>query len=255
VWLGWLLSLSGRFAEAEEEAKLAMLLGQTADDPIASSYGPNLRGIIALHGRRYAECAEYSTAAVEASRADGNKHSEAAALSNLSRAQLELGETEAAVATCEQALAINRELGTGFRLLGNTLYAMSISLTATGRLDEALESLAEALRIFQDARQQFWEGMTLFRLAKVHLASGALRQSAAHAEQALAILREVGGEWRRANALTVLGSALSGLGQQVRAHACWHDALGIYGALGSPEAHEVRRLLGDGPSSAPSVAV
>ncbi len=115
------------------------------------------------------------------------------------------------------------------------LYAMGIPLTATGRLDEAQTCLTEALQIFQDARQQFWEGMTLYRLAEVHLAARRWRQSAAHVEQSLIILREVGGEWRTANALTVLGRALGGMDQPVRAHACWQDALSVYTSLGSPE--------------------
>ncbi|HEY5836496.1 AfsR/SARP family transcriptional regulator [Streptomyces sp.] len=252
VWLGQSLCLSGRFPEAEAEAVRALLLGRSADDPVACSYAPNLMGIIALHGRRFGECAEHTMVALDAFRSDGNKHGEAAALSNLSRAQLELGDTGAAVDATRQVVAIYRELGAGFRL-GNGLYAMGIALTATDRPDEAIDRLTEALRIFREARQQFWEGMTLFRLAKAHLTVGQWRQSASHAEQALVILRDVGGEWRVANALTLLGRALAAMGQSVRAHACWHDSLGTHMALGSPEAHEVRGLLGG--DSASSVAV
>lgn len=249
LWLGRRLSLSGDFPAAEEEAKRSLLLGLAAEDPMTCIYAPNLRSVVALFGRRFEECADYARSALEASRADGDRHSEASALSNLSRAQLELGEKPAAVEAAGRVVAIQRELGSGLRL-GNGLYAMGVAQNATGRHAEALEQFTEALRIFREARQQFWEGMTLFRLAKVHLASGGTRQAAAHCEQALAILREVGGEWRTANALTVLGSALAGLDQPVRAHACWHDALGIYTALGSPEAGEVRRLLG-GDAAAP----
>jgi tetratricopeptide (TPR) repeat protein len=226
-----------------------MVVGQSAQDPLTCSYAPNLRGSIAHHDHRFADCVAYHLAALDAFRADGDRHGEASALSNLSRAQLSLGDSGAAVATSEQALAINRDLGAGYRI-ANTLYTMSIPLTAVGRLDEAHSCLTEALQIFRDARQQFWEGVTLYRLAEAHLAANRQRQSASHAEQALAILRDVGGEWRTANALTVLGKALAGMGQLVRAHACWHDALGMYVALGSPEAHDVRSLLGD--SSAPS---
>ncbi|HEY3482317.1 MAG TPA: tetratricopeptide repeat protein, partial [Streptomyces sp.] len=252
VWLGQLLRLSGRFEEAEEESKRALILGLSADDPVTSSYAPNLRGTIAHLGHRFTECAEYHTTALEAFRADGNKHGEAAALSNLSRAQIELGDVEGATAATERVVAIYRELGAGFRL-GNGLYAMGITLTATGRLDDALTCLDEALGIFRDARQQFWEGMTLFRLAQVHLAARAWRQAAAHVEQALVIVREVGGEWRTANALTVLGRALDGMGQSVRAHACWREALAVFTALGSSEATYVRGLLGE--ESAPPLAV
>jgi hypothetical protein len=96
--------------------------------------------------------------------------------------------------------------------------------------------------------------MTLYRLAEVHQEAGRWRQSASQVEQALVLLREVGGEWRTANALTMLGRALANLDQPVRAHACWQDALGIYSALGSPEAQDVRRLLGGESPSAPSSA-
>ncbi|WP_405582642.1 BTAD domain-containing putative transcriptional regulator [Streptomyces sp. NBC_01190] len=250
ILLAQQLQMTGRFTEADDQARLAMTAGQGAEDPLTCSYAPNLRGSIAHHDHRFAACVEYHRTALDAFRADGDRHGEASALSNLSRAQLSLGDSDAAVTTSRQALAINRELGAGYRI-GNTLYTMSIPLTATGQLDEAHNCLTEALQIFRDARQQFWEGVTLYRLAQAHLAADRRRQSAAHAEQSLAILREVGGEWRTANALTVLGRALAGLGQVVRAHACWHDALGMYVALGSPEAQEVRRLLSDGatPSS------
>jgi tetratricopeptide (TPR) repeat protein len=249
------LRMMGRFADADDEARRAMAVGTSVQDPVTCSYAPNLRGSIAHHGRRYEDCAEYHRAALAAFRADGNRHGEASALSNLSRAQLSLGDSDAAVTTSMEALAIYRDLGAGFRL-GNGLYTMSIPLTAIGRLDDAHACLTEALQIFRDARQQFWEGVTLYRLAEAHLASGRQRQSASHAEQALVILREVGGEWRTANALTVLGRALAGMGQLVRAHACWHDALGIYSVLGSPERQAVLRLLGGGAApSASSLAV
>jgi DNA-binding SARP family transcriptional activator len=248
VLVAQLLRMTGRFAEADDEAQRAMIVGMSVEDPLTCSYAPNLRGLLAYKDRRYEDCVAYHTAALDAFRADGNSYGEAAALSNMSWAQLSLGDSEAAVANCEQVLAINRELGAGFRL-GNSLYAMSNALTATDRLDEALTYLTEALQIFRDARQQFWEGMTQYRLAEVHVTAGRWRQSASHAEQALVILREMGGEWRTANALTVLGRALEGMNQPVRAHACWHDALVVYTALGSPEVREVQRLLGDRASS------
>jgi DNA-binding SARP family transcriptional activator len=251
VLVAQLLRMMGRFADADDEARRAMIVGLSAQDSLTCSYAPNLRGSIAHHDHRYEDCVKYHRTALDAFRADGDRHGEASALSNLSRAQLSLGDSDAAVATSKQALALNRSLGAGYRI-ANTLYTMSIPLTAIGRLDEAHNCLTEALQIFRDARQQFWEGVTLYRLAEAHLAADRQRQSASHAEQALVILREVGGEWRTANALTVLGRALAGMGQLVRAHACWHDALGMYAALGSPEAQEVRRLLSEGSAPAPS---
>ncbi|MCZ9339238.1 hypothetical protein NGM37_15810, partial [Streptomyces sp. TRM76130] len=88
-----------------------------------------------------------------------------------------------------------------------------------------------------------WEGMTLFRLAEARLAGREPAAAAALAEQALAVLRGIGGEWRRGNVLTVLGRALGALGQTDRARACWQEALTTFDRLGSPEAAEVRLLL------------
>ncbi|MGW3242125.1 BTAD domain-containing putative transcriptional regulator [Streptomyces sp. NPDC001070] len=250
--LGHKVGLAGNFEEADSEAQRALLLGMAAGDPLTSSYAANLRGNAAFPMRRFGECAAHHTTALETFRSDGNQHGEAAALSNLSRAQIELGRLPEAIASAQRAMMIYRELGAGFRL-ANGLYALAIAYTADGRPQEALSCLTEALQVFREARQQFWEGMTLFRMAEVQLSVGNQRQAAALAEQALTLLRDVGGEYRRANALTVLGKALSGVGQADRARACWRDALAGFTALGAPEAADVQRLLAD--PSAPAVAV
>ncbi|MDQ1049656.1 tetratricopeptide (TPR) repeat protein [Streptomyces sp. V4I2] len=107
----------------------------------------------------------------------------------------------------------------------------------------ASEQLLQALTVFRDSRQRLWEGMCLFRLAEVDLAARRPAQAAANAETALAILRGIGGEWRRANVLTVLGRALAAIGQQGRAHVMWQEARTVFEELGSPEAESVRTLL------------
>ena len=47
----------------------------------------------------------------------------------------------------------------------------------------------------------------------------------------------------RGNVLTLLGRALSVLGQVDRARACWREALDLYEQSGAAEAAEVRTLL------------
>ena len=85
--------------------------------------------------------------------------------------------------------------------------------------------------MFRDSRQRLWEGMTLFRLAEVDLTARRPAQAAANAELALTVLRGIGGDWRRGNVLTVLGRALSAIGQTGRAQVCWREALDIFEAL------------------------
>ncbi|MFF1461494.1 BTAD domain-containing putative transcriptional regulator [Streptomyces sp. NPDC058330] len=244
-----ILSVSGRFAEADAEAQRALDLGRLAGDPVSLAQVPNQRGIIALYESRHADAEKHLTQALAAFRADGNKPGEASALCNLSRVHLATGRRESAVDLARQGVAIyEADASGGLALrLANGKYALGLALTGTGRTGLAQETLTEAMSIFRDSRQQLWHGMTLFRLAELHLAIRQPARAASHAEQALVILRGIGGEWRRANVLTALGRALSGIGQTDRAQVCWGEALTIFDELGSPEAESVRALLAPAP--------
>ncbi|MDB1087126.1 BTAD domain-containing putative transcriptional regulator [Streptomyces sp. ACA25] len=235
-------SVSGRFVEADEEARQAMLLGAVTEDPIACGYAPNDRAIIALYQKRYSEAEAYLERAIAVFRADGNQPAEASSLCNLSRVHLSTGRTASAVELALQAHASYERMGITLRL-ANAKYALGLALTEAGRHTAALQRLGEALAIFRENRQRLWEGMTLFRLAEAHLAMGRAPEAAVLAEQALGQLRDIGGAWRRANVLTVLGHALNRTSQQVRAQACWQQALTTFEELGSPEAAELRALL------------
>ncbi|MGW3014078.1 BTAD domain-containing putative transcriptional regulator [Streptomyces sp. NPDC001219] len=235
-------TLAGRLDEADEHAKLAMLLGLAVGDPFSSSNAPNDRAIIAGEQKRHGDAEAYLNQALAAFREDNNEQSEASALCNLSRVHLDTGRTESAIALAEQGIAIYRRLGAE-RRLANGMYALALAFTLADRLDDATVHLTNALAIFRQSRQRFWEGMTYFRLAEVELAGNRPSDAANHAEQALTTLRGIGGEWWRANALTTLGRALHAIGHTSRARVCWQEALSIHDRLGSPEAATVRTLL------------
>jgi tetratricopeptide (TPR) repeat protein len=236
--------MTGRFQEAEDQARLALAAGAEADDALVLSRVPNQRGIIAQYEHRYADAQAHLRQAVEAFREDANRSGEAMALSNLSRVHLALDDTGSAVELAHRGERLLASLGPTFRL-ANAKYTVGIALTKAGRFDEALVQLTDALGAFRTNRQRLWEGMAHFRIAETHLAAGRSGHAAEHAEEALA-LRGLGGEWRRGMMLTILGRALMGICQSVRAEACWREALSIYATydkLGSPEAAEVRSLL------------
>ncbi|MEU9179776.1 BTAD domain-containing putative transcriptional regulator [Streptomyces sp. NPDC048550] len=233
--------VAGRFAEADDEARQAMVLAREAGDPLPSCWAPNDRGIIALYQGRHADGERYLLEAIENFRADGNHIGEASALCNLSRIHVELGRLTSAIDLAEQGIAIYDRMGLTLRL-ANGRYALGIALTQAGRLGEAQTQLTEALSLFHDNRQPLWEGVTHFRLAVAHLAAHRPTLAAAHAEQAIA-LRGIGGEWRRATVLTVLGKALRRLGQRDRARVCWRDAEVVFKQLKSAELAEVQALL------------
>ncbi|MFE6765333.1 BTAD domain-containing putative transcriptional regulator [Streptomyces sp. NPDC057689] len=234
--------MAGRFDQADQEAEKAMHLARVSRDPLPSGWAPNARGVIALYQNRHADGETYLNQAIDSFRADENRPGEASALCNLSRIHLATGRTESAVKLAQLGMDIYD--GMGHTLRGaNGRYALGLALTRSGRLDEAAERLLEALDVFRDSRQRLWEGMTLYRLAEVDLSAGRPAQAGANAEQALTVLRGIGGEWRRGHVLTTLGRALLGIGQTGRAEVCWREALAIYEELRSPEAAELRELL------------
>ncbi|POX56930.1 AfsR family transcriptional regulator [Streptomyces sp. Ru71] len=232
----------GRFGEADEEAAQVIRLAQAADDLLPVCWAQNARGIIALYQNRNADGEEHLSQAIQHFRTLGDRPGEASALCNLSRIHLATGRTQSAVALAQQGMEIYDAMGNSMRG-ANGRYALGMALTRTGRLDAATARLTEALDVFRESRQRLWEGMTLFRLAEVDLAADRSAQAATTAELALTVLRGIGGEWRRGNVLTVLGHALTGIGQTGRAQACWRESLRIYEELGSPEAASVRDLL------------
>ncbi|KUL27499.1 AfsR/SARP family transcriptional regulator [Streptomyces regalis] len=233
---------AGRFAQADEEVSQAATLARRISDPALNSWVPNHRGVIAVYRSRHAEGAAFLQEAITNFRSDGNLAGEASALCNLSRSHLAMGQTKSAIELARQGVDIYDRLGHTLRG-ANGRYALGLALAQAGELTHAVEQLNEALEVFRDSRQRLWEGMTIFRIAEILLTERKPAQAAALAEQSLAVLRGIGGDWRRGNVLTVLGRALYGIGQLDRAQACWREALSIYDDLGSPEATEVRGLL------------
>ncbi|MER8000628.1 BTAD domain-containing putative transcriptional regulator [Streptomyces sp. NPDC095613] len=233
--------VAGRYDEADEEARQATLLARAADDRTTIPWADNDRGMIALIQGRFQEGESFLLRAVEASRTDGNLMREASALVNLSRHQLLVNQTGKAIELAEHCIGIYERIGVPLRL-ANARYALGLALTRAGRYDAALSQLDEALSTFGKNRQRLWEGASMFRMAEAHLAAGRPARAAQHAEQALAY-GCIGGDPIRAAVLTVLGRALSSLGQTDRARVCWHEALTLFEQCGSPEADGVRRLL------------
>ncbi|MET7765859.1 BTAD domain-containing putative transcriptional regulator [Streptomyces sp. NPDC005393] len=235
-------NLTGRLPEADAEAERALALGSAVKDYVAMGRALTERGIIAhLSRTRWDDAERHFLQAIEAYRAVDDRPGEASALCNLSRAYVEMNRIESAVELARQGVRIYESLGRTLRL-ANGKYALGIALTGAGSLAQALEQLTEALGLFREHRQPLWEGMAHQRLAEAQLAIRRPAEAATHAEQALA-LRGIGGEWRRAIVLTLLGKALLELGQNGRAEACWREALSIHERLGAPEAEDVRSLL------------
>ncbi|MFC5216917.1 AfsR/SARP family transcriptional regulator [Streptomyces coerulescens] len=236
-------SLAGRFRDADEEAREARALCASVDDSWVTGDVLNTSAGIALHNGRDTEGETYLRQAIDSSRSNGDEPALAMALAGLSRIHRMTGRESSAVLLARQAVEIRDRLGHALPGAG-ARYALGMALAATGSTSEAMNVLVEALDVFRDSRQRFWEGMTLARIAETHLAMGSLREAASAAERSLAVLPGTAGEGQRAHTLTVLGRALQGIGQTDRATACWIEAQAVYEELGSSEAKAVRELLG-----------
>ncbi|MEU9986095.1 BTAD domain-containing putative transcriptional regulator [Streptomyces sp. NPDC048045] len=234
--------LSGRFTEADDAAREALELGESLDHPLARCWAENARGAIAFYQSRLLDAEKHLEQALADFRACKDRAGEASVLCNLSRIHLASGRPRSAVSLAEQGVETYAALGHALKG-ANGRYALGMALTENGLYSEAADRLHEALGVFRESRQRLWEGMTLLRLAEVDLSAQRPTEASVNAEAALTVLRGIGGEWRRGNVLTVLGRALSGIGQPGRAQVCWQEALAIYNALGSPEAEAVRALL------------
>ncbi|MFE3401375.1 AfsR/SARP family transcriptional regulator [Streptomyces anulatus] len=232
---------SGHIEPAETQAQLAAELVGSTHDATAISWVANNRGLICLHRGRHAEAKVFFEQAIAGFRALDNRPLEATSLGNLARAHLSVGDTAAAVEIAHRCLATQAEFGRTVRL-ANGHYVVGIALTRADRLPEALPHFDEALAIFRDHRQRLWEGTTHFRIAEAHLAADRPALAAQHAERALAI-GFIGGEPMRGAVLTVLGKALSALGQAGRATACWHEALRIFERTGAADAAPLRSFM------------
>ncbi|MFE0103356.1 BTAD domain-containing putative transcriptional regulator [Streptomyces sp. NPDC059009] len=241
VSLAQVLSKVGRFEEGAAELERAAELALASKDPWTSGNAPNEQAIITNCLNQPDVSETHLLKAIEAFRADGNRPGEASALCNLSRALVSLDRTSKAIELAQQGIAIYDDLGLTFRL-ANARYTLGVVLLHAGRHQEALDELTQSLEVFRDNRQRLWQGVAHYRIAEVLWSTGQAAQAARHAEQALAT-GCVGGEWMRANVLTLLGQALEGLGQVDRARACWRDALAIHGEAGAPEAAQLRELL------------
>ncbi|NEA40466.1 tetratricopeptide repeat protein [Streptomyces sp. SID11385] len=217
-------------------------------DAVVVSWAHNLLGIGSLYQGEHEAGERHLSAAVEHFRDLGDQAGQAAALCNLSRIHLATGRLDSALALAERGTRLNDTAGSALRG-ANGRYTQALVLTAAGHPAEAVERLDEALAVFRANRQALWVGMTLCRLAEARLAQSEPARAAADAEGALTALNGVGGEWRRAQVLTVLGRALALTGQEERAQVCWAEAERVYEEQdAASEAAAVRALRTQTPT-------
>ncbi|GGK59753.1 regulatory protein AfsR [Planomonospora parontospora subsp. parontospora] len=238
---GRLLFGANRLTEAEQEFRAVLELS-AGGDRIVTGEALNALAVVVGRQRRHTEALSWFDAARKEFRENDAPGGEALTLSYSARDHLFLGQPEEAIAAAEQGLAVFSEIGSAAGT-ARARYHLGIVLSRVGRLNEAVHHHAECLAFFRAGNQRVWEQRVCSRLAETLIAAGRFADATRHAEQALAVSREIGHPYGEAQALWVLGRALSGLGEARRSRACLVRAHDLFSRLGAPEAGDLRTLL------------
>jgi tetratricopeptide (TPR) repeat protein len=174
----------------------------------------------------------------------GNRSLEAMSLGNVVQVSLGLdtrGET--LLADARHQMRLHEELGDDHgRVLA--LYRLGQVLRACGQPDEALRVYRECLGHLGGHGRRLLRTGVLIRAAEAYLDLGDHRGAAGHAEQGLALAKEIGHGRLEAVAGRVLGDALAAMGHGAWAVTHWEAALATSLRLGvAGEEKQLRRRL------------
>ncbi|MFD7685503.1 BTAD domain-containing putative transcriptional regulator [Streptomyces sp. NPDC059781] len=103
----------------------------------------------------------------------------------------------------------------------------SAALRDSGRLEEAIGPLREAMAIFRDLGNAAGRTATVANLGDAYLQAGHLRKAVEYTRRGLAIARATGNVWSQGIALSNLGDAYQRLGRFDEAVDCLEQALAI----------------------------
>ncbi|MFI6600188.1 BTAD domain-containing putative transcriptional regulator [Nonomuraea sp. NPDC050536] len=225
---------------AQAEPVLRAAAGHARDRILLSEITTLLALVIASRGD-YPAAAETALAAVEAGRGSGDPAAEARALTNLAQIQLRTGQAEEALGHITAAVELVRPIKT-----------VDFEVSIMGDVLSVLERHAEAIRCYTEAleahRAQGLVQMSvedLVRLADAHRRTGDLEQALAHADEGLALSREIEDPINEAHALLSRGQALVELGKPDEGRECLRQSLALYDGLDitSPRLERIRESL------------
>ncbi|GAA2675287.1 transcriptional regulator AfsR [Nonomuraea recticatena] len=244
--LGRTLFGANKLPEAEGQFRLVLDLSTTRNERVLMGEVLNALAVVSGRLRRHNEALGWFDAATTFYRENGVPAGEALVLSYSARDHLGLGRPDDAIAAAEKGLAIFTEIGSGAGT-ARARYHLGIVLSRVGRLNEAVHHHAECLAFFRASNQRVWEQRVCVRLAETFIAAERFADAVRHAEQALAVSRDIGHPYGEGLSLAVLGRALRGTGNSSRSADCLREAFDILTRLGAPEAGDLKILLAGAP--------
>ena len=145
----------------------------------------------------------------------GNREEQARQLNSLGIVQRHLGHTGAARSLLEEAIAIDRELGS--HRLGAALTNLGQLESASGRLDRAIELLQEALAVDQRQGDLFGVAVNQQSLALASLRAGRPREASDQLAALFSYVASSGNTGLLVNVLELHAAITAGLGDALRA--------------------------------------
>jgi tetratricopeptide (TPR) repeat protein/DNA-binding SARP family transcriptional activator len=239
---GMPLACLGRHQDALRRAELALAIYRDLEDLQGEAKTLNNLGALQQTAHCHDEALARYEQAMTTFRDIGDRQSEAIALSNIAGIRQLSGHHEEALRSYRTALNIFRDIGDR-RSEAETLNGMAAAFTGTGDHQTALGHYEKALVLASELAERHTQAVSHLGIGTVHLALGHGHSAADDYRTALKLSREIADPAQEAHALNGLGAALHDTEGPGAARECWHSALAIFDAMGSPEADAVRARL------------
>jgi tetratricopeptide (TPR) repeat protein len=178
--------------------------------------------------------------ALEILRGTGDQADLATALSNLGSTSRDLGRYDEALGFFAESYAIDMSRNEPGNM-AISLLQTALTLTAAGRLDEAIVQAEAAVRLFRSTgHPPHGEGRALQAAAGAHARLGHTAEAVGYYRAAAKIFAEVGDQWQLGSTLRSLGALLRDSGQPAAARDAWQEAIELLNRLDPPAAAGLR---------------
>jgi predicted ATPase/DNA-binding SARP family transcriptional activator len=183
-----LLARLARFAEAADEARLALRSYRGAADAEGVRLTLSILSTMAVKCGRYEESRRYCEQGLRLAERDSDQAGIATFLNNLGQVERELGLWDAAIEHYQRALRVSRTIDYPLGIIAQ-LCNIGAAQIGAGRSAAALEPLREGLRLVEEAGFTALRGYFMLHLGRAHLALGAIADARRYAEQGAAAAR------------------------------------------------------------------
>lgn len=118
--------------------------------------------------------------------------------------------------------------------LATALFIYGVLQVQMGRHPKAISAHQEALQMFEQAGQEWFQAMTRLHLGNAELARGNFAQAVAQMDTTLALGKHVGDKWVIASAVNNLGELARYQGDYDRAKGYYQQSQALFEQVGSP---------------------